>query len=145
MRGILMSNNPRSYFLFSNARIASSPFLKVSTLNPSVSRARETDNNILESIGIDTEDASFQELLDAGWENPPKKGIVITSIRRGSSAHRRGMLNFVGYIITHIGEYEVQNMTEALEILKDFQNGTIVYFNVVGPDGYSTPISMRIP
>ncbi len=110
-----------------------------------LSSGRQTDNNILESIGIDTEDASFQELLDAGWENPPKKGIVITSIRRGSSAHRRGMLNFVGYIITHIGEYEVQNMTEALEILKDFQNGTIVYFNVVGPDGYSTPISMRIP
>jgi len=110
-----------------------------------LSSEKKIDSNVLESIGIEAQDVSFQDLLDAGWENPPKEGLVIVSIRRGSSAHKRGMLNFVGFIITHIGEYEIQNMNEALDVLKNFESGAIVYFDIVGPDGYPSLISIRIP
>ena len=110
-----------------------------------LSSVEEIDSNILESIGIEAKDVSFQDLLDAGWENPPREGLAIASIRRGSSAHRRGMLNFVGFIITHIAEYEIQNLNEALDVLKNFESGAIVYFDIVGPDGYPSLISIRIP
>ena len=55
------------------------------------------------------------------------------------------MLNFVGFIITHIAEYEIQNLNEALDVLKNFESGAIVYFDIVGPDGYPSLISIRIP
>jgi len=102
-------------------------------------------SNILSVIGIEASDFVVEDLIAAGWPNPPKQGIVINSITRGSSAQKRGLVNFVGYIITHIGEYEIDNLNMAIEILNQFEAGTIVYFNIIGPDGYSTPISIRIP
>ena len=110
-----------------------------------LSLSERKENNILEVMGIEGKDFSFEDLLEAGWENPPQKGILISSIVRGSSAHRRGLLNFVGYVITHIGEYEIENLENALSVLEKFENETIVYLNIVGPDGYPTPISIRIP
>ena len=101
--------------------------------------------NILSAIGIEASDFVAEDLIAAGWPNPPKQGIVINSITRGSSAQKRGLVNFVGYIITHIGEYEIDNLNMAIEVLNQFEAGTIVYLNIIGPDGYSTPISIRTP
>ena len=42
-----ISNNPKSYFVFSKPTKASSPLLYVSTLKPSDSRPRDTDVKIL--------------------------------------------------------------------------------------------------
>ncbi|MBG98220.1 hypothetical protein CL659_03765 [bacterium] len=103
------------------------------------------EQDILLVIGIEAGDFVAEDLTAAGWPNPPKKGIIINSIIRGSSAQKRGLVNFVGYIITHIGEYEIENLNMAIETLNQFEAGTIVYFNIIGPDGYSTPISIRIP
>lgn len=91
---------------------AAKVLLKNKSNNTTLMSSKE--ENLLEDLGVELQDLTKEEVKRLG-----KSGVRVLSIYRGSKIERTNM--DPGFIITKIGDYKVQNVEDAIKVLREVE------------------------